>query len=126
MDKKESIRVFADKAQIARGKKKVKNSKHLMANLSSVFNLAGNEVRLGILYLLYEEEELCVCDISDILNMQMPAVSQHLRKMKDGGIVQKNRVGVIVYYSLQPQCAQLLKSFFLLISDEANTKTKAA
>lgn len=126
MDKKECIRVFADKEQIASCKKKVGNVEKLLGSLSAVFNLAGNEVRLGILYLLYEEEKLCVCDLSDIMDMQIPAISQHLRKMKDGGIVEKNRVGAIVYYSLQPECSQLLKSFFQLIADQAISKTKAA
>ena len=126
MDKKECIRVFADKEQIASCKKKVGNVEKLLGSLSAVFNLAGNKVRLSILYLLYEEEKLCVCDLSDIMDMQIPAISQHLRKMKDGGIVEKNRVGAIVYYSLKPECSQLLKSFFQLISDQAISETKAA
>jgi len=102
MDKKECIRVFADKEQIASCRKKIGNADNLIQKLSRVFNLAGSDVRLSILYLLHQEKKLCVCDLSDILDMQIPAISQHLRKMKDGGIIDKNRVGAIVYYSLQP------------------------
>ena len=126
MDKKECIRVFADKEQINSCREEVQNVTGLIGNLSSLFNLAGSEVRLSILYLLHQEERLCVCDLSDILDMQIPAIAQHLRKMKDGGLVEKNRVGAIVYYSLQPASAVLLKSFFDLISDKASKETKAA
>jgi len=126
MAKKECIRVFADKRQIEDCRNKVKNAKDFIGNLSSVFNLAGSEVRLSILYLLYQEGKLCVCDLSDILDMQIPAIAQHLRKMKDGGILEKNREGAIVYYSLEPEHAKMLKSFFMLISNETLSDTKAA
>lgn len=126
MNSNECIRVFADKEQIKSCRNEVKNAKGVIGNLSSIFNLAGSEVRLSILYLLYQEEKLCVCDLSDILDMQIPAIAQHLRKMKDGGIIDKKRVGAIVYYSLQPECAKLLKSFFRLITDKVISKTKAA
>ena len=52
---------------------------YLTSGLSSV----GNSVRLKILYLLFEEKRLCVCDLSDILGMNISAISQHLRKIKE-------------------------------------------
>ncbi len=126
MDKQECVRVFADKEQIRSCRAKVKNAKSFIGNLSGIFNLAGSEVRLSILYLLHQENKLCVCDLGDILEMQTPAIAQHLRKMKDGGLIEKNRVGAIVYYSLMPECAKTLQSFFELISDATLTDTKAA
>ena len=126
MGHNECIRVFADREQIGSCKKKMRSAKKFIGKLSGIFNLAGNDVRLAILYLLHQEEKLCVCDLSDILEMQIPAISQHLRKMKDGGIVDKNRSGAIVYYSLEPEYAKLLKSFFRLITDEVLIETKAA
>ncbi|MBL4577065.1 MAG: helix-turn-helix transcriptional regulator [Flavobacteriales bacterium] len=126
MEGREFIRVSADKGQIVNCRSRVKRVQNVIGNLSEVLNLAGSEVRLSVLYLLYMEEKLCVCDLSDILKMKIPAVSQHLRKMKDGGILGKNKVGSIVYYSLQPECEKLLKTFFHLISDEALSETKAA
>ncbi|MBL4656620.1 MAG: winged helix-turn-helix transcriptional regulator [Flavobacteriales bacterium] len=126
MDKKECIRVFADKEQIKSCRAEVREAKGLIGKLSSVFSLAGSEVRLSIMYLLHQEKRLCVCDLSDILEMQIPAIAQHLRKMKDGGIIEKNRAGALVYYSLQPDSALLLKSFFDLISDKSLKRIKAA
>jgi ArsR family transcriptional regulator, lead/cadmium/zinc/bismuth-responsive transcriptional repressor len=66
-----------------------------------VLDLAGNEVRLKILYLLKHENELCPCDISDILEMSLPAVSQHLRKLKDANLIQFRKVGQTIFYSLK-------------------------
>ena len=126
MGQKECIRVFADKEQIADCRGKVKNAKGFIGNLSGVFNLAGSEVRLSILFLLHQEGKLCVCDLSDILDMKIPAIAQHLRKMKDGGILKKDRDGAIVYYSLNPERARMLRSFFMLISEEAQSGIKAA
>ncbi len=80
--------------------------------MSNVLALAGNEVRLKIMFLLHEEPELCPCDLSDILGMSVPAVSQHLRKMKDGNIVAARREGQTLYYSLQTPHLELLKIIF--------------
>ena len=82
MEGNKCIRLYADQAQIGECKKKVKANAQSFSQLSKVLELAGNEVRLKILYLLEEENELCPCDISDILGMSIPAVSQHLRKIE--------------------------------------------
>ena len=79
------IRVYADEKQIEKCKKEIEKVGGSIELLSSALSLAGNEVRLKILYLLFHQEKLCVCDLSDILFMSPPAVSQHLRKLKMEG-----------------------------------------
>ena len=111
------IRVFADQQQINRCKEKIKFHSDDLTNLSQVFNLAGNAVHLKMLFLLHEEDELCVCDLSDILEMKISAVSQHLRKLKDSNIVRSKKVGQTVFYSVSPDHAQLLQMFFELITN---------
>tara|TARA_B100000508_G_C11417882_1_gene256764 strand:+ start:351 stop:725 length:375 start_codon:yes stop_codon:yes gene_type:complete len=106
------IRVFADAQQIKNCKTEIGKVETSIEMLSKALNLAGNEVRLKILYLLFSEERLCVCDLSDILSMSLPAISQHLRKLKDGNVIQNQRVAQTIYYSLNPQYKDLLKSFF--------------
>jgi DNA-binding transcriptional ArsR family regulator len=61
---------------------------------------------------LEEEKELCPCDLADILGMSIPAVSQHLRKLKDGNIVQTRKERQTIYYSLTQENLKILKSFF--------------
>jgi DNA-binding transcriptional ArsR family regulator len=80
--------------------------------LSRVLELAGNEVRLKILYLLHTEGELCPCDLSDILELSVPAVSQHLRKLKDGNVIKFRKEGQTIYYSLRDDHLEILRPFF--------------
>ncbi|MFN4315346.1 MAG: ArsR/SmtB family transcription factor [Chitinophagaceae bacterium] len=118
MEGNKCIRLYADQAQISECKKKVKANAQSFSQLSKVLELAGNEVRLKILYLLEEENELCPCDISDILGMSIPAVSQHLRKLKDGNIIESRREGQTIYYSLKEEHLKVLKPFFKYINQE--------
>ena len=110
------IRLYADKVQIAECKKKLKGNTASFSQLSGVLELAGNEVRLKILFLLKEEDHLCPCDLSDILGMSIPAVSQHLRKLKDGNVIEARRKGQTIYYSLKEEHLKILKPFFKYIS----------
>lgn len=110
------IRTYADPVQIAECRKKVESGETAYTKLASILSLAGNEVRLKILYLLEEENELCPCDIADILNMTVPAVSQHLRKLKDSSIIKHRKSGNTIYYSLESEDLKILRPFFKYIN----------
>ena len=114
------VRLFADKIQISNCREKLQSSQKIFTELSNLLALAGNEVRLKILYLLEEEGELCPCDISDILGMSIPAVSQHLRKMKDGNIIEARRSGQTIFYSLVPAQTGILNPFFKQLTNNSN------
>ena len=118
MEKVSCIRIFADEGQIKECRTKLKLISPSLISLAKVLDLASNEVRLKILYLLEEEVELCPCDISDILGMSIPAVSQHLRKLKDGDIIQSRREAQTIYYSLTNDHMKVLKPFFKYINQE--------
>lgn len=105
-------RMFADTVLIKQCKKKVQSVERSLSDLSQILSLSGNEVRLKILYLLGQETDLCVCDLSDILQMTIAAVSQHLRKLKDGGLIQSRRQGQTIIYSLKEEQLHILKPLF--------------
>jgi ArsR family transcriptional regulator len=63
------------------------------------FKALADKTRLRILALL-RERELCVCELVEILQMSQPAVSQHLRKMKQAKVLKERKEGQWVYYSL--------------------------
>jgi len=67
--------------------------------LSNIVGLIGNGVRLKLVWLI-NQEQFCVCDLADILQMSVPAISQHLRKLKDVGIVETFRDKQTIYYSI--------------------------
>ena len=112
MDNNTCIRLFADHEQISNCKKKLKTAQKSFRQLSGILALAGNEVRLKIVYLLEEEKELCPCDLADILGMSIPAVSQHLRKLKDGNIVETRKERQTIYYTLTQENIKILRPFF--------------
>ena len=110
MDNNTCIRLYADHEQISNCKGKLKAAQKSFYQLSNILALAGNEVRLKILFLLEEEKELCPCDLADILQMTIPAISQHLRKLKDGNIVVTRKAGQTIYYSLTQENLKILNA----------------
>ena len=110
------IRALADVDQINNCKKKIEKKENIFSELSSVLGLAGNDVRLKMLYAIHEENELCVCDLSDILNMKVSAISQHLRKLKDGKIVDMRKDGQTYFYFIRNDHLTVLEPFFKLLN----------
>lgn len=109
------IRQQADIEQINRCKKTVSELNESFDYLANGLSLVGNNVRLKILYLLFEEKRLCVCDLSDILEMNISAISQHLRKMKDRNLLETDREAQTIFYSLTPEYSTLLIPFFEIL-----------
>ncbi|TLU97331.1 ArsR/SmtB family transcription factor [Dyadobacter luticola] len=107
-DQQSCIRVFEDQEKIQQYTEKINDFQPFFGRLAQVMDLAGNENRLKIIYLLREENNLCVCDLSDILSMSIPAVSQHLRKLKDAQLIQARKVGQTVFYSLREESSDIL------------------
>jgi DNA-binding transcriptional ArsR family regulator len=117
------IRVFADKNQIIKCKDEISLVKDSIETTSNVLSLTGNKVRLKILYLLNSEIKMCPCDLSDVLDMTVPAISQHLRKLKDGGIITNVKVGQTVFYSLVDQNLGIIKSLLDDLSSKNQIET---
>lgn len=109
------IRVYADKDQINRCKNEIDSLDESFLSISNALSLAGNNVRLKILYLLQKESKMCPCDLSDILGMTVPAISQHLKKMREAQLIYQNKVGQTVFYSINEKHKDLLTPLFQLI-----------
>lgn len=110
-------RIEANIEQISDGKQIISELENSIDLLANALNLAGNQVRLKILFLLSKEQKLCVCDLSDILSMKISAVSQHLRKLKDGNLIKSERKAQTIFYSLTDGYKTLLSPFFILIEE---------
>lgn len=70
-----------------------------LEEVADAMKLLGDRNRMTIIALL-QIKELCVCEIVDILKTSQPNISQHIRKLRDGGLVKESRRGQWVYYSL--------------------------
>ena len=71
----------------------------MLYDLAELFKIFGDSTRIRILYALFEEE-MCVCDIAQLLNMTQSAISHQLRLLKQSKLVKNRRDGKTVYYSL--------------------------
>ncbi len=74
------------------------NEEELFA-LADLYKIFSDSTRIHILYVLYETE-LCVCDIAEMLGMNLSAISHQLRLLKQARLVKFRRAGKTVYYSL--------------------------
>lgn len=67
----------------------------------AVFAALAEPARLKILHALKGGEELCVCDVANVLEMSVSSTSHHLRRLKELGILKYRSDGKMAYYSLQ-------------------------
>ncbi len=68
-------------------------------SLVNHYKLLSDETRLRILFVL-QFRDLCVCEISAILQQTQPKISKHLAKLRDLNVVQDERRDKFVYYAL--------------------------
>lgn len=71
----------------------------VLYDLADLFKMFGDSTRIKILYALFESE-LCVGDISSILNISQSAISHQLKLLKDAKLVKFRREGKVIFYSL--------------------------
>ena len=83
--------------------------------MTRVFRALAVEKRLEIVQLL-AKRTLCVGALSNLLGVSAGAVSQHLRILKDAGLVEPDRRGYFIHYSLAPdageRCRAIMQSLF--------------
>ena len=76
--------------------------------VSDIFKQLGDSSRVRIFWLLCHCEE-CVINISALVEMSSPAVSHHLKLLKDSGLIVSRRDGKEVYYrAAETRQAELL------------------
>lgn len=72
----------------------------------NVLHAISGKMRSRILYLLHLESELCVCDLSDILDESLSAVSHQLKILRKHGLVETRRDAKTIFYSLNESVLQ--------------------
>ncbi len=75
--------------------------------IAELFKALDNPSRLKIINAIMLSE-MCVCDIAALMNMNQPAISHHLRVLRQAQLIKYRREGKIVYYSLDDEHIELL------------------
>ncbi|MBT8298067.1 MAG: helix-turn-helix transcriptional regulator [Maribacter sp.] len=118
MENHTCIRLEADAKQIMDCRSSISALDKPLSYVAEVLNLAGNKVRLQILFLLQREKRLCVCDLSDILEMNVSAISQHLRKLKDRDLIYATKEAQTIFYALNKEKLATLNPILDLLNKE--------
>jgi ArsR family transcriptional regulator len=79
----------------------------IIGELSDIFKVLGDPTRLRIVSAL-GVDELCVCDLSNLLGSSISAVSHQLRILRNLKLVKHRKKGKMVYYSLDDECVSTL------------------
>lgn len=102
MSKKDTCEVFCydeDKVNRIQG--------HLQSvdvpGVAKMFKAIADENREKITYCLCQDEELCVCDIANIIGSTVANTSHHLRTLHKQGIVKFRKEGKLAFYSLDDE-----------------------
>ena len=80
-------------------KKQVLPDENEKSRLAEIFKVFGDLTRIKILYTVFNSE-LCVSDISSIINVSQSATSHQLKNLKINGLIKSRREGKEIYYSL--------------------------
>jgi ArsR family transcriptional regulator len=69
---------------------------------ADLFRALGHPIRLGIMRQLAERPETCACDFTEIFGVAQPTISQHLKVLREAGLVRTRRRGNQICYSVDP------------------------
>jgi ArsR family transcriptional regulator, lead/cadmium/zinc/bismuth-responsive transcriptional repressor len=70
------------------------------AEVSKIFKALSDDTRVKIAFSLSLEEELCVCDVANIVGCTTATASHHLRLLRNMGLAKYRKEGKLVFYSL--------------------------
>ena len=91
--------------------------------LSDIFKALSDKMRLRIFWVLNKALcEICVCEIIDAVEENQYNVSRHLRILKSAGLVNENKKGRFVYYSVSrtgDKISKIILNMFIAIPSES-------
>lgn len=102
---------FIDEVKVKSVRQEMKSPEAVMM-LAETFKILGDATRIKIAFAL-SKEELCVCDIANLLGVSQSAVSHSLRTLRQMKLVRFRKEGKIAYYTLDDEhIANLLDEGF--------------
>lgn len=91
--------------------------------LESIFKMLASNTRLRMLHALVCAGELCVGELADKLDMTPQAVSNQLQRLADRGIVEAQRDGLQIRYSIIDPCVTALLHEGWCLAEDAQERT---
>ena len=87
-----------------------------------IFGALGNRNRLRLLLALRSGDEICVCDVAHVLDINVSSASQHLRKLREVRILKSRNEGKMTFFSLRGRfAADLIEHAMTKAAPKAST-----
>lgn len=96
-----------------------------MKKAASFFKALSDEARLKMLRLLFDHQELCVCDFMETLEITQSKTSRHLRVLYHAGLVTDRREGLWSYYSLRQNPDPFISSMMAALKESLTAHKKS-
>ncbi|SOC43315.1 ArsR/SmtB family transcription factor [Ureibacillus acetophenoni] len=90
-----------DEEKVTRVQSKLKEENPF--DVAKIFKALSDDTRIRIAYALAQEDELCVCDVANIVGATTATASHHLRLLRNLGLAKYRKEGKLVYYSLDDE-----------------------
>ena len=85
---------------------------------AQIFKACADESRLRILYLIFENGEMCISDLEKILEFTQAKTSRHLIYLKNSGILSYRRYNHWVFYQVKDEVFEIIKQIFQFLQKD--------
>jgi DNA-binding transcriptional ArsR family regulator len=72
-------------------------------SMAKIFKALADDTRMKVAFALCQENELCVCDVANIIGSTIANTSHHLRLLRNMGLAKYRKEGKLVFYSLDDE-----------------------
>lgn len=99
-----------DEEKVNRIQAILKDKSDELSCVVQLFKALADENRSKIVYALCQDQELCVCDVANIIGSSVATASHHLRTLRKQGLVKYRKDGKMAFYSLDDEHVKQLIS----------------
>jgi ArsR family transcriptional regulator, arsenate/arsenite/antimonite-responsive transcriptional repressor len=85
---------------------------------TQIFKACSDESRLRILHLIYQNNEMCISDLEQVLEFTQTKTSRHLQYLKNSGILVTKKYNQWVFYSLKDEVQDIIKQLFQFLQKD--------
>ena len=82
----------------------------------------AHPIRLGMMERLAQEPEICACDLGDAFAVSQPTVSEHLRVLREAGLVRTRREGTSICYAAVPEAVAQVAQMIGVLQPQAQVR----
>lgn len=89
---------------------------------SQIFKSFSDEARIRILFLLYNQEELCISDLEHILDFTQTKTSRHITYLKNAGLLSVRKHNQWVFYQIKEEVLEMIAQIFTFLNKDPTLK----